>query len=69
MDNLALADRTLGNLMAILQQSPRWKDKTVIDYAGRPFLAHHSVGLVAAWTDEDDQASRNEFDPRLRRSS
>jgi hypothetical protein len=63
LDNLALADRTLGSLMAILQQSPRWKDTTVIvqgDHSWRIMLWN----WLPAWTDEDDQASRNEFDPR-----
>ncbi len=63
MDNLALADRTLGSLMAILQQSPRWKDTTVIvqgDHSWRIML----WDWLPAWTEEDDQASRSEFDPR-----
>lgn len=63
LDNLALADRTLGNIMAILQQSPRWKDTTVIvqgDHAWRIML----WDWLPAWTDEDDQASHGEFDPR-----
>lgn len=63
MDNLALADRTLGSVMAMLQQSPRWKDTTVIvqgDHSWRIML----WDWLPAWTEEDDQASRNEFDPR-----
>ncbi len=63
MDNLALADRTLGNIMATLQQSPRWKDTTVIvqgDHSWRIML----WDWLPAWTEEDDQASRSEFDPR-----
>jgi hypothetical protein len=63
LDNLALSDRTLGNLMTMLQQSPRWKDTTVIvqgDHSWRIML----WDWLAAWTDEDDQASRGEFDPR-----
>ena len=63
LDNLSLADRTLGSLMGILQQSPRWKDTTVIvqgDHSWRIMLWN----WLPAWTDEDDQASRNEFDPR-----
>ncbi len=63
LDNLALADRMLGSLMAILQQSPRWKDTTVIvqgDHSWRIML----WDWLPAWTEEDDQASRNEFDPR-----
>jgi hypothetical protein len=63
MDNLALADRTLGSLMAILQQSPRWKETTVIvqgDHSWRIML----WDWLPAWTEDDDQASRSEFDPR-----
>jgi hypothetical protein len=63
LDNLALADRTLGNVMAILRQSPRWKDTTVIvqgDHSWRIML----WDWLPAWTDEDSQASRDEFDPR-----
>ena len=63
LDNLALADRTLGSMMQILQQSPRWKDTTVIvqgDHSWRVML----WDWLPAWTDEDDQASNDEFDPR-----
>ncbi|HEV2577433.1 MAG TPA: sulfatase-like hydrolase/transferase [Acidobacteriaceae bacterium] len=63
LDNLALADRTLGAMMAVLQQSPRWKDTTVIvqgDHAWRIML----WDWLPAWTEEDDQASRGEFDSR-----
>jgi membrane-anchored protein YejM (alkaline phosphatase superfamily) len=63
LDNLALADRTLGNMMAILRQSPRWNDTTVIvqgDHSWRIMLWN----WLPAWTEEDDQASRGEFDPR-----
>jgi len=63
MDNLALADRTLGSVMGILQQSPRWKDTMVIvqgDHSWRIML----WDWLPAWTEEDDQASRGEFDSR-----
>jgi hypothetical protein len=63
LDNLGLADRTLGSMMAILRQSPRWKDTTVIvqgDHSWRIML----WDWLPAWTEEDDQASRGEFDPR-----
>jgi hypothetical protein len=63
LDNLALSDRTLGSVMTILQQSPRWKDTTVIvqgDHSWRIML----WDWLPAWTEEDDQASRGEFDPR-----
>lgn len=63
VDNLALADRELGEMMAELKQSPRWKDTTVIvqgDHSWRIMLWDD----LAAWTVEDEQASRGKFDPR-----
>lgn len=63
LDNLALADRTLGQIMAQLQSSPRWKDTTVIvegDHSWRTYIWSN----LPAWTDEDDEVSKNGFDPR-----
>jgi len=63
VDNLALADRTLGTVMAMLRQSPRWNDTTVVvqgDHSWRIELWRDMAG----WTEEDDQESRDEFDPR-----
>jgi arylsulfatase A-like enzyme len=63
LDNLALVDRMLGQMMQTLESSPRWKDTTVIvegDHSWRMFL----WDWLPAWTDEDDAASRNGFDPR-----
>lgn len=63
LDNLALADRALGSVMALLQQSPRWKNTTVIvqgDHSWRVML----WDWLPAWTEEDDQASNGDFDPR-----
>lgn len=63
LDNLALADRTLGQVMALLQNSPRWKDTTVIvqgDHSWRNYLWNY----LPAWTEEDDEISRSGFDPR-----
>jgi len=63
LDNLALADRMLGQMLQMLQSSPRWKDTTLIvqgDHGWR-------IGLwnwLPSWTDEDDAASRGVFDPR-----
>jgi hypothetical protein len=62
LDNLALADLELGKMIAMLQSSPRWKDTTLIvqgDHSWRTYL-WNSLG---AWTDEDDAASRGQFDP------
>ncbi len=63
LDNLALADVTLGKVLAQLQQSPRWKDTTVIVQGDHSWRVMLWDGLPA-WTEEDDQASNGEFDPR-----
>jgi len=63
LDNLALADRELGELVGILQSSPRWKDTTLIvegDHSWRTYVWDHQW----AWTDEDKRASADHFDPR-----
>jgi hypothetical protein len=63
LDNLALADRTLGRIMATLQASPRWKDTTVIvqgDHSWRSYIWSN----MPTWTEEDDAITRNGFDPR-----
>lgn len=64
VDNLALADRTLGQLLAILQQSPDWKNTSVVicgDHSWRVGTWVHS----RYWTAEDEAASRGRvFDQR-----
>ncbi len=63
VDSLALADRELGNIVATLKSSPRWKDTTVIvegDHSWRTYLWEDGV----EWTQEDAEASRAGFDPR-----
>ncbi len=63
LDNLALADRVLGNILSTLQSSPRWSETSVIvqgDHSWRVNL----WDSLPAWTDEDDQASHGVFDPR-----
>jgi hypothetical protein len=63
LDNLALVDRTLGEMLKKLQASPRWKDTTLIvegDHGWRIDLWN----WLPSWTDEDDEASRGVFDPR-----
>ncbi len=63
LDNLALADKVLGRMMQILQNSPRWKDTTVIvegDHSWRTWIWEN----LPAWSDEDDAAARRGFDPR-----
>ena len=63
LDNLALADRELGRVVATLKASPRWKDTTLIvegDHSWRQWLWTGQPG----WTAEDAEASRTGFDPR-----
>lgn len=63
VDSLALADRELGNIVATLKNSPRWKDTTVVvqgDHSWRTYLWKDGV----EWTEEDAEASRGGFDPR-----
>lgn len=63
LDNLALADRELGRVMEMLRSSPRWKNTTVIvqgDHSWRVMLWEDGP----SWTEEDEQASKGEFDPR-----
>jgi hypothetical protein len=64
LDNLALADRELGKIMALVRSSPRWKDTTVVVQGDHSWRVMLWDGL-ASWTDEDEQASHDEtFDPR-----
>ena len=63
LDGLALADRELGNVMQILQSSPRWKDTTLIvegDHSWRTYIWDDQP----SWTREDEAASHDDFDPR-----
>jgi hypothetical protein len=63
LDNLALTDNVLGGILQTLEVSPRWKDTTLIvqgDHGWRIDLWN----WLPAWTDEDDAASRDTFDPR-----
>jgi hypothetical protein len=63
LDNLALTDRVLGQLLATLQASPRWPQTTLIVQGDHGWRTAIWRGLPA-WTEEDEQASRGLFDPR-----
>jgi hypothetical protein len=63
IDNLALVDRVLGELVATLKASPRWKDTTLI-VEGDHGWRIDAWNWLPAWTEEDDAASRGVFDPR-----
>jgi len=63
LDNLALTDRVLGQILATLQSSPRWSQTTLIVQGDHGWRTALWRGLPA-WTQEDEQASRGLFDPR-----
>jgi hypothetical protein len=63
LDNLALTDRVLGQLLATLQSSPRWNQTTLIVQGDHGWRTAIWRGLPA-WTTEDEVASRGIFDPR-----
>ena len=63
IDNLALADRTLSQLMATLNATPLANKTAVIvcsDHSWRVPMWR----LTATWTKEDEVASHGRFDPR-----
>ena len=63
LDNLALTDQVLGNLMQTLEASPRWKDTTLI-VEGDHGWRFDMWKPLPSWTAEDQTASRGVFDPR-----
>jgi arylsulfatase A-like enzyme len=63
LDNLALADRILGNVVGTLKSSPRW-DQTTLIVQGDHSWRIDAWNWLPAWTEEDDAASRNFFDQR-----
>jgi hypothetical protein len=63
LDNLALADRVLGQVLATLKASPRWNDTTLI-VEGDHGWRIDAWNWLPAWTQEDDAASRGVFDTR-----
>jgi hypothetical protein len=63
LDNLALTDRTLGQLMEWIGQTPLASQTTVIvcsDHSWRVPL----WSRTSAWTKEDEKAAGGRFDPR-----
>ena len=64
IDNLALADKALGQLLAILRQSPRWRDTNVVVCGDHSWRVYMWSGF-RYWTPEDEAASHGGvFDPR-----
>jgi len=64
IDNLALADEALGQLLDLAEATPNWSETTLIvcgDHSWRtPIWQNHSQ----SWTREDQAASKGHFDPR-----
>jgi len=63
LDNLALVDRVLGQVLGTLKASPRWKDTTLIVQGDHSWRID-AWNWLPAWTEEDDAASRGVFDTR-----
>jgi hypothetical protein len=63
LDNLALTDRVLGQVLGTLQASPRWGETTLI-VEGDHGWRIDAWNWLPAWTEEDDAASRGVFDER-----
>ncbi len=63
LDNLALTDRVLGQVVAILKSSPRWNQTSLI-VEGDHGWRIDAWDWLPAWTEEDDAASRGVFDQR-----
>jgi hypothetical protein len=64
IDNLALADRYLAHVRQLLEKKNEWDSSTIVvmgDHSWRTTLIWKDS---MTWTDEDQAASRGEFDPR-----
>lgn len=64
LDNLVLSDQALGQILSILQASPRWSNTSILlcgDHSWRVFTWRRK----RSWTHEEEVAShRGYFDPR-----
>lgn len=63
LDNLALADLALGELLDHLEKSPEWAETSLVvsgDHSFRPFVWHR----LHVWTPEDEAASKGVYDRR-----
>ncbi len=63
LDNLALTDRVLGQVLTTLKSSPRWNQTTLVVQGDHGWRID-AWNWLPAWTQEDDAASRGVFDPR-----
>lgn len=63
LDNLVLADRTLGHLLSLIQGTKAASQTTIIvssDHSWRVYMWRSDP----SWTTEDERVSRDKFDPR-----
>jgi hypothetical protein len=63
LDNLVLADESLGHIRDVLEQTDTWNSAAVLvmgDHSWRTSLWSANPG----WTPEDEEASHGHFDPR-----
>jgi hypothetical protein len=64
LDSLALADRTLGELMAAMEASPRWPKTTVVVNGDHSWRISLWRDQLLQWSPEDQEISQGVFDPR-----
>jgi Sulfatase len=64
IDNLALADRYLSHVRLLLEQQNQWDSSTIIVMGDHSWRTTQIWKDSMTWTDEDQSASRGEFDSR-----
>lgn len=64
LDSLALTDRTLGELMAAMQASPRWPETMVVVNGDHSWRISLWRDRLHQWVPEDQRVSRGIFDSR-----
>lgn len=64
LDSLALADRTLGELMAAMEASPRWPKTMVVVNGDHSWRISLWRDQLLQWSPEDQEISQGVFDPR-----
>jgi hypothetical protein len=67
VDNLALADKALGELLDSLEKTPEWRETTLVvcgDHSWRTSLWRNYHSMYNFWSSEDAAASRGVFDTR-----
>ncbi len=64
IDNLALADRYLAHIRQLLEQKNQWNSSTILVMGDHSWRTTQIWKDSMTWTDEDQSASRGEFDPR-----